>query len=253
MMRVGRMDDKVVLVTGGARGLGAAHAQLLADEGARVVIGDVRDEAGEALAEQIGPVCRYTHLDVTRPAEWKAAVSLAVATFGKLDVLVNNAGISGFGPVHKYKPEQWDRMIAVNLTGVFHGIQASVPALRASGGGSIVNVSSTAGLQGFENLGAYAASKFGVRGLTKVAALDLGRYKIRVNSVHPGTVLTPLVEELMGDLHPQQDHVALHRMGHPEEVAYLVLFLASDESSFSTGAEFTVDGGETAGQTHYGE
>jgi 3alpha(or 20beta)-hydroxysteroid dehydrogenase len=174
-------------------------------------------------------------------------VDLAVSEFGRLDVLVNNAGIANFGSIEEYTLDQWDQIIAINLTGVFYGIKAAIEPLKKSGKGSIVNISSTAGIQGYEALPGYNAAKFGVRGLSKNAALDLGRYNIRVNSVHPGVIRTPMTD----DLETPQSHVALHRVGEPIELSQLVLFLASDESSFSTGAEFIADGGETAGLAHY--
>ena len=164
--------------------------------------------------------------------------------YGALHVLVNNAGISNYGPIDQYSRADWDRIIAINLTGVFNGIKAAIPALKAAGGGSIVNMSSLAGLRGEAGMPGYVATKFAVRGLTKAAALDLARYGIRVNSIHPGIVHTPLSAE-----GPQvsMSHVAMDRVGEPIEIANLTVFLASDESSFSTGAEFIADGGELAG------
>jgi len=239
-----RLDGKVALVTGAARGIGAAIASEMAAEGAKVVIGDVLERDGEALAARIGGAARYAHLDVTKPEDWEAAVAAAVEAFGKLDVLVNNAGIANYGPIEQYTRADWDRIIAINLTGVFNGIKAAIPELINAGRGSIVNVSSIAGLRGEAGLPGYVASKWGVRGLTKAAALDLARYGIRVNSIHPGVVRTPLNAE-----GPQlaTSHVAMDRVGDPREIASLAVFLASDESSFSTGSEFIADGGETAG------
>jgi 3alpha(or 20beta)-hydroxysteroid dehydrogenase len=243
-----RVNGKIALISGGARGMGAAHARLLVAEGAKVVIGDLLDEEGTALATELGADnARFVHLDVTDYAQWEAAVQAAVEAFGGLDVVVNNAGIANFGPIEEYTLEAWDQIIAINLTGVFYGIKAAIPALKKSGKGSIINISSTAGLQGYEALPGYNAAKFGVRGLTKNAALDLGRYNIRVNSVHPGVIRTPMTDSL----ETPQNHVALHRVGEPIELSNLILFLASDESSFSTGAEFVADGGETAGLAHY--
>lgn len=243
-----RVSGKVALISGGARGMGASHARLLVQEGAKVVIGDLLDEDGAALAAELGDDnARYVHLDVTDYAQWEAAVAAATEAFGRLDVVVNNAGIANFGPIEDYTIEAWQKILDINLTGVFYGIKAAIPALKESGKGSIINISSTAGLQGYEALPGYNAAKFGVRGLTKNAALDLGRYNIRVNSVHPGVIRTPMTEEL----DTPQNHVALHRVGEPIELSNLVLFLASDESSFSTGAEFIADGGETAGLAHY--
>lgn len=247
---MGRVHGKTVLISGGARGIGAAAARRLADEGARVVIGDLLDAEGQALAESLGAgngaSGAYVHLDVTNPQDWAAAVQEAENRFGGLDVLVNNAGIANFGSIEDYTLEQWNTIIAVNLTGVFLGIKAVLEPMKRSAAASIINVSSTAGLQGYKDLPGYTAAKYGVRGLTKSVALDLGPYGIRVNSVHPGAVRTPMTDGLDGG----QQHVALHRMGEPGEIANLVLFLASDESSFSTGAEFVADGGETAGLAH---
>lgn len=238
-----RLNGKVALISGGARGMGAAHARVMIAEGAKVVIGDVLDKEGHALAKEVGPSLTYQHLDVTKPADWDAAVATAVKTYGKLDVLVNNAGIANFGSIETYSHADWDKIIAINLTGVFNGIKAAIPALRQTRGGSIINISSTAGIRGYPALPGYTAAKFGVRGLTKAVALDVGKYGIRVNSVHPGVIRTPMTNSIPEDTR----HVALDRTADPTEVANLVLFLASDESSFSTGAEFIADGGETAG------
>jgi 3alpha(or 20beta)-hydroxysteroid dehydrogenase len=243
-----RLNGKVALVSGGARGIGAAVAQALADEDAKVVIGDLLDEEGQARAELIGPSATYVHLDVTNPDDWKAAVATAVERYGKLDVLVNNAGIAQAAPIDQYPRADWDKILAVNLTGVFNGIQAAVPAMKNAGGGSIVDMSSILGLTAVPASAGYVATKFGVRGLTKAAAVDLGGYGIRVNSVHPGFISTPMTVATP----PDTSVVALGRPGVPEDVAKLVVFLASDESSFSTGAEFVVDGGETAGEANGG-
>ena len=237
------VSGKVVLISGGARGLGAAHARRLVDEGARVVLGDVLDERGEALAAELGIAARYVHLDVTEPADWDAAVAVALAEFGRLDVLVNNAGVAVAAPVDQITASDWHHVVDVNLNGVFYGIQAVIPAMKQAGGGSIINISSTAGLKGYPDLAVYTATKWAVRGLTKSVALDLGRYAIRVNSVHPGFIRTPMTDGLSRS----RRHVAVPRPGEPEEVAELIVFLASDASSFSTGAEFVVDGGESAG------
>lgn len=238
-----QLDGKVALISGGARGMGATHARAMVEKGAKVVIGDILDEDGRQVAKEIGEDATYVHLDVTVPEDWEAAVETAVERYGKLDILVNNAGIANFGPIDEYPHEDWHKIIAINLTGVFNGIKAAVPALKEAGGGSIVNISSTAGIQGFPELPGYTAAKFGVRGLTKSVALDLGKHDIRVNSVHPGVIRTPMTEDIPEDT----THVALDRTADPSEIANLVIFLASDEASFSTGAEFIADGGETAG------
>ena len=238
-----RLAGKVALISGGARGMGAAHARAMCAEGAKVVIGDLLDDEGRALASELGPSVTYVHLDVTNPADWDAAVETAVRAYGRLDVLVNNAGIANFGSIEDYTHDQWDKIIAINLTGVFNGIKAAVPALIRAGGGAIINISSTAGIRGYPALPGYTAAKYGVRGLTKAVALDVGKHGIRVNSVHPGVIRTPMTAEIPEDT----GHVALDRVGEPEEVANLIVFLASDESPFCTGAEFIIDGGETAG------
>ncbi|MET0861978.1 MAG: SDR family oxidoreductase [Microbacterium sp.] len=241
-----RLTDKVALISGAARGLGAEFARALAGEGASVVIGDVLDEDGLRLAEEIGKTARYVHLDVRDYDEWCAAVAATKEAYGRLDILVNNAGVVRRAPIDEHTPEDWKLVIDINLTGSFYGIRAAAAALKASGRGSIINISSDAGLQGYGGITGYNASKFGLRGLTKSAALDLGPYNVRVNTVHPGLIRTPL---LQGMEFPQ-DHVALHRMGEMSEIAQLVVFLSSDEASFSTGSEFIADGGESAGLAH---
>jgi 3alpha(or 20beta)-hydroxysteroid dehydrogenase len=240
---MGRLNGKVALISGGSQGMGAADARAMIAEGAKVVIGDLLDKEGQALANELGSSATYVHLDVTKPEDWDAAVAAAVRTFGKLNVLVNNAGIANFGPIDEYTHADWHKIIAINLTGVFNGIKAAVPALKQARGGSIINISSTAGIRGYPALPGYTAAKFGVRGLTKAVALDLGKYGIRVNSVHPGVIRTPMTTAIPEDTR----HVAMDRTAAAVEIANLVVFLASDESSFSTGAEFIADGGETAG------
>lgn len=241
-----RLTGKVALISGAARGLGAEFARALAGEGASVVIGDVLDEDGRRLAEEIGQAARYVHLDVRDYDQWRNAVELTEQSFGRLDILVNNAGVVRSAPIDEHSLEDWNLVIDVNLTGSFYGIRAAVEALKASGRGSIINISSDAGLQGYGGITGYNASKFGLRGLTKSAALDLGMYNVRVNAVHPGLIRTPLLD----GMEFPQDHVALHRMGEVSEIANLVVFLASDEASFSTCAEFIADGGESAGLAH---
>lgn len=241
-----RLTGKVALISGAARGLGAEFARELTAEGASVVIGDVLDEDGHRLASEIGPSAHFVHLDVRDYDQWRNAVDVTEQAFGRLDILVNNAGVVRSTPIDEHSLEDWNLVIDVNLTGSFYGIRSAAAALKASGRGSIINISSAAGLQGFGGITGYNASKFGVRGLTKSAALDLGPYNVRVNTVHPGLIRTPL---LQGMEFPQ-DHVALHRMGEMTEIAKLVVFLASDEATFSTGAEFIADGGESAGLAH---
>ncbi len=243
---MGRVDGKVAIISGGAQGMGEAHARLLVAEGAKVVVSDILDEKGKALADELGEAARYVHLDVTQPEEWQAAVALAVNEFGSLNVLVNNAGIVNGSPIAKFRLDKWRQILDVNLTGTFLGIQASVDAMIAAGGGSIINVSSVEGLRGAPWAHGYVASKWGVRGLAKSAALELAPHKIRVNSLHPGLVRTPMTEGIPEDM----VKMPLGRAADPYEVATFVLFLASDEASYATGAEFVVDGGLVADVPH---
>jgi 3alpha(or 20beta)-hydroxysteroid dehydrogenase len=243
---MGRLDGKVAIITGGARGQGAAEARLFVAEGARVLIGDVLDDQGEAVAAALGDTADYVHLDVTDEAQWAAAVQRAEARFGPVSVLVNNAGVLMFQSIDKTTRADFERLMQVNVVGVFLGMKAVTPSMTKAGGGSIVNISSTAGLQGMPYLGAYVASKWAVRGLTKTAAIDLGPKGIRVNSVHPGGIDTPMVEGTSKDA-PFYKRLPVSRMGSAEEAARAVLFLASDEASYTTGAELAVDGGATCG------
>jgi 3alpha(or 20beta)-hydroxysteroid dehydrogenase len=247
-MTAPRLEAKVALITGGSRGMGAATARRFVDEGARVVLGDVLDDDGKALADELGEATRYLHLDVTSEEDWAAAVDATERDFGRLDVLVNNAGILRFAPIETQTIDDFRLILEVNLVGTFLGMRAAIPALRRAGGGSIVNLSSTEGLGATLLCGAYTASKFGVRGITKVAALEHGKEQIRVNSVHPGGIDTPMTRAVMDDNGRKYvaSKVALKRMGSADDVAALITFLASDESAYCTGAEFIVDGGATA-------
>ncbi len=238
-----RLTGKVALITGGARGMGASFAKAMVAQGANVMITDVRDDAGNQLARSLGKQAAYRRLDVTHRDDWKAAVQETIRTFGKLNVLVNNAGIVNFAPIDHNDQDNWDHTIAVDLTGAYNGIHASVEALKKYAPASIINISSTAGMRGYRSLTAYSAAKFGLRGLTKSVALDLAAMKVRCNSVHPGPINTPM----LAGHEDAKDQVAMKRVGQPYEIANLVVFLASDESSFSTGAEFVADGGELAG------
>jgi 3alpha(or 20beta)-hydroxysteroid dehydrogenase len=236
---MGRVDGKVALISGGARGMGEAHARMLVGEGAKVVLGDILDDEGKTLADELGDSARYVHLDVTDFDQWEAAVATAVEEFGCLNVLVNNAGIVALGQLKSLDVGKWQNVLDVNLTGTMLGIKASIPPMTAAGGGSIINVSSIEGLRGAAWVHSYVASKWAVRGLTKSAALELAAENIRVNSIHPGFIRTPMTKHLPDDM----VMAPLGRAGTPEEVSTFVVFLASDESSFSTGSEFVMDGG----------
>lgn len=247
---MGRLDGKVALITGGARGQGEAEARLFASEGARVVLTDVLDDDGARVAHDVGDQARYEHLDVGDGVEWSRVVDAVLQAFGRLDVLVNNAGILRHHPIEDHPLDDYLDVVRVNQVGCFLGMRAVVPAMRTAGGGSIVNTASVAGLVGNAGLVAYTATKFAVRGMTKVAAVELGRYGIRVNSIHPGGVDTAMVRTgVFGERDPSTaySYLPLGRIGRVEEVAAMALFLASDESSYSTGSEFVLDGGSTAG------
>jgi 3alpha(or 20beta)-hydroxysteroid dehydrogenase len=247
---MGRLDGKVALITGGARGQGAAAARRFVAEGARVLICDVLSEEGKALAEELGEAAWYQQLDVGDEQAWRDAMTEVERLFGRLDVLVNNAGILFFSPLDQMSLADYERVIRINQIGTFLGMRSVVPMMKRQGGGSIVNISSVEGLAGMPMLTAYASTKFAIRGMTKVAAMELGPDGIRVNSVHPGAIDTSMVSTALGglpvDLSLIGQRVALGRVGQPEEVANLVLYLASDESGYSTGGEFVVDGGATA-------
>jgi len=238
---MGKLDGRVALITGGARGIGEANARLMAAEGARVAIADVLDVEGAALAADMGGV--YHHLDVTDENAWASVVKSVHEDLGPISILLNNAGVAGFSPIATASTEEWNRVIGINLTGTFFGMRATVESMISAGGGVMINLSSTAGLQGYSNLSAYTASKWGVRGLTKSAALDLGQYGIRVVSIHPGPIRTPMTEGMDESMAAGQ---AIPRFGEPEEVAKLALFLAAD-ATYSTGTEFVIDGGATVG------
>ncbi|PRX46465.1 3alpha(or 20beta)-hydroxysteroid dehydrogenase [Prauserella shujinwangii] len=247
---MGRLAGKIALITGAARGQGAAAARRFAEEGALVMIADVDDAGGKELADGLGDPARYVHLDVSDEDDWARAVERTVAEFGGLNVLVNNAGVLHFSALHQTSLADYERVIRVNQIGAFLGMRSVVEPMSAAGGGSIVNVSSVEGLAGMPFLVAYTASKFAIRGMTKVAALELGERGIRVNSLHPGMIDTRMVRDAAGgadvDFSPIARRLALGRVGQPEEIAHLALFLASDESSYCTGGEFVADGGATA-------
>jgi len=245
------LEGKVALITGAARGQGAAEARLFAQRGAKVMLCDVLDTEGQAVAAEIGANAAYQRLDVTSESDWKKVVQATVDKFGKLNVLVNNAGI--ITPVKEIGDtslSDYMKVINVNQVGVFLGMREVVAPMKKAGGGSIVNISSIDGLIGMTGGTAYCASKFAVRGMTKVAALELGKYGIRVNSIHPGGILTPMMTGAGLDAQTAGDifgKVPLGRIGQPEEMATLAAYLASDDASYSTGSEFIADGGLTAG------
>lgn len=241
-----RLDGKVALISGAASGLGEAQAMLFAREGAKVVLADIQDEAGEAVASRIraeGGDARYTHLDVTSLDQWTAAVAFAVETFGKLTTLVNNAGIFHPGGIETETPEGWSRMIAINQTGPFFGMKAAVPALLKTGNAAIVNISSLFGLIGSPDAISYHASKAAVRLMSKGASLEFAKKGIRVNTIFPGQIRTPI----LGDITPEQDEaikaaIPMGMAGEPIDVAHGSLFLASDEARYISGAELCIDG-----------
>lgn len=247
-----RLEGKVALITGAARGQGAAEARMFAKEGAKVVLADVSDPEGTAVAAEIteaGGDAIFVHLDVTNEDEWDAAINSAVASFGKLDILVNNAGIWRRGHVLETSVEQWDDILDINAKGVFLGTKAAIPEMRKAGGGSIINISSTAGLVGSRTSAAYSASKGAVRIFSKSTAIQYAAEGIRANSIHPGPIDTDMGDQVWPDAESKEltmNRVALSRIGTAEDVAYGALYLASDESSFVTGSELVIDGGVTA-------
>jgi 3alpha(or 20beta)-hydroxysteroid dehydrogenase len=246
---MGRLDGKVALISGGARGQGEAEARLFAAEGAKVVLADILDEDGTTVAKDIGDDALYLHLDVTSEAEWQAAVDKAIDRFGAIDVLVNNAGVFAINPLATTSLEEYRRIIDINQVGVFLGMKAVASHMAARSTGSIVNISSVAGLQGSAGTIAYTASKFAVRGMTKVVAKELAAFGVRVNSVHPGLIDTAMlrqITDIVNDDALLKSNVPMGTFAEASDVANLVLFLASDDSSYCTGAEFIVDGGMTA-------
>ncbi|GAB2483026.1 Rossmann-fold NAD(P)-binding domain-containing protein [Jatrophihabitans fulvus] len=247
---MGRLDNKIALISGAAKGMGESHSRAFVAEGAKVVIGDILDDRGEALAAELGDDAVFVHLDVTDRAQWDAAVARAEAAFGELNVLVNNAGIMIPAGLEQTSEADLMRQLSVNQLGVFHGMQAAVPALKRAGTGSIVNISSESGMVGKGGLFAYSMTKWAVRGMTKSAARDLGRHNIRVNSVHPGGVLTDFVlGDSTSDIDPAEifGRQPIPRIGRRREISPLVVYLASDESSYATASEFVVDGGMISG------
>lgn len=246
-----RLAGKTAIITGGARGMGAVTAQLFVQQGANVVIGDILEQEGKALAEALGDKARFVHLDVTSESDWQNAVSVA-ESMGPLNVLINNAGILVFKPIAEQTTEEYMKVLNINLVGCYNGIRAVIEPMKRAGSGSIVNISSIDGLQSKNSLSAYSSSKWGMRGLSKSAALELGHYNIRVNTVHPGGIHTAMgnQDKVSDDsMNVFYKNHALPRVGLPIEVARMSLFLASDEASYSTGSEFSVDGGWNGGLT----
>jgi 3alpha(or 20beta)-hydroxysteroid dehydrogenase len=252
---MGELDGKVAIITGAARGQGAAAARLFVAAGARVVVADVLDDVGKELADSLGDAAIYRHLDVSSEDDWKSVVDEAVETLGGVDILVNNAGILRFAALPDMPLEDYMRIVNVNQVGTFLGMRAVAKPMMAAGKGAIVNISSVEGLAGMPYLTAYTSTKFAIRGMTKVAALELGPHGIRVNSVHPGMIETDMVKDAAGghdvDLSPAAKRIALRRMGQSEDIAEVVLFLAGDRSSYVTGAELAADGGATATHAFY--
>jgi 3alpha(or 20beta)-hydroxysteroid dehydrogenase len=246
---VGRLSGKIALITGAARGQGAEEARLFVAEGARVVIGDIREQEGLNVASGLGDAALFVRLDVTEEASWAAAIAQTVSAFGRLDILVNNAGAFHRKPLIETTVEEITDLFRVNQLGVLLGMKAVFPSMRDAGGGSIVNISSVAGLRGAPDTAAYTASKHAVRGATKVAALEFSPHGIRVNSVHPGLIDTEMVREKLaaGFMDGLVRKIPQRRFGTSEEVAKMVLFVASDEAAYSTGCEFVCDGGSLTG------
>lgn len=248
-MSEGRLEGKCAVITGGARGIGESHVRRFVAEGAKVVLTDILDEEGQAVAKSLGDRALYLHHDVSKQEEWRDVIARAESAFGPISVLVNNAAISIEAPLEHYSTEDFQRTYEVDQLSVFLGMREIVPSMRRAGGGSIVNISSLAGMVGGPNCVAYAGAKFALRGMSKVAAIELGRDKIRVNTVHPGAIRTKMLLDQSNFAALRERYVDLSplgRMGEPHEVTAVVLFLASDEASFCTGAEFIVDGGATA-------
>jgi 3alpha(or 20beta)-hydroxysteroid dehydrogenase len=246
---MGRVEGKIALISGGARGMGAAHARALAAEGAKIVIGDILDEEGAKLADELGSdTARFVRLDVTQSQDWQTAVQCAVEEFGRLNVVVNNAGIAKYNTLENFDAAAWQQVLDVNLTGTMLGMHAAVAPMKSAGGGSIINISSVEGIRGTAGLHGYVASKWAVRGLAKAAAVELAPHNIRINSVLPGLIRTRMTIAIPDD----SLQIPLGRGAKSAEVSTAVVFLASDESSYMTGADLVIDGGLSVGIPHKG-
>ncbi|MBD1381005.1 glucose 1-dehydrogenase [Metabacillus arenae] len=245
---MGKLAGKVAVITGGSRGQGASHVRMFVEEGAKVVFTDILVDEGEALAKELGENVKFVKHDVTNPKEWKHVMDETESTFGAVNILINNAGIYLGKYIEDLSEEEFRKVINVNLFSVFLGMKTVLPSMKKAGKGSIINVSSINGLRGMVASAAYDASKFAIRGITKTAALEFAEYGIRVNSVHPGAIQTPMIEteDAIENAGETYGKAPLKRVGQPEEVSKLVIFLASDDSSYSTGSEFVLDGGVTA-------
>lgn len=249
------LEGKVALITGGARGMGAATVRRFVADGAKVLFGDVLDEDGAALAAELGDAVRFRHLDVSSEADWTAARDEAIAAFGRIDALVNNAGVLLFRTIQDTSLDDYRRVLGINLEGTFLGVRIIGAHMLERGSGSIVNISSADGMKGANGLGAYCSSKWGIRGLTRVAAMEYGHRGVRVNSVHPGGVDTSMgnpFAENRDDVNKRYTMVPLQRVGDPDEVARVSAFLASDAASYLCGSEIAVDGGMLTGQYYVG-
>ncbi|MGG5178272.1 SDR family NAD(P)-dependent oxidoreductase [Bacillus sp. MM09(2025)] len=244
---MGKLEGKVAIITGAARGQGEAHARLFVEEGAKVIFSDILEEEGEELAKELGDNARFIKHDISNAGDWKRVIDFAEAEFGPVNILINNAGVDLFRKIEEITEEEYNRVIKINQVGPFLGMKAVLHSMKKAGKGSIVNISSINGIRGEYGFVAYDSSKFALTGMTKTAAQEFAEYNIRVNSVHPGPIRTPMIDsqdEIAGFIDDLT--VPLNRVGEPEEVSKLVLFVASDDASYSTGSEFVIDGGITA-------
>ncbi|MGG1959645.1 glucose 1-dehydrogenase [Bacillus pumilus] len=244
---MGKLEGKVAVITGASRGQGEAHARLFVEEGAKAIFSDILEEEGEELAKELGDNARFIKHDISNAGDWKRVIDFAEAEFGPVNILINNAGIDLFRKIEEITEEEYNRVIKINQVGPFLGMKAVLPSMKKAGKGSIVNISSINGIRGEYGFVAYDSSKFALTGMTKTAAQEFAEYNIRVNSVHPGPIRTPMIDsqdEIAGFIDDLT--VPLNRVGEPEEVSKLVLFVASDDASYSTGSEFVIDGGITA-------